>query len=171
MTPELYGESYRAGFEGTIRFLRSRGAPSRDSAEEAAQAAWARGWERRHQLRDDHLVVSWVNMIALNVFRGGLRRCGPDASNHEELPELAGPGEANLAAIDAAKVLQLCRPRERALFEQQMNGLTTEEIARDQGVTRTAIRIRFLRARRDARSRMEQRAMELRESHAVAAAG
>src|SRR5580658_6847030 len=109
MTQEVYGESYRRGFEVTIRFLRSRGAPSRDSAEEAAQAGWARGWERLNQLRDDNMVVSWVNTIALNVYRGGIRSAAPN----EALPELTGQIGVNLAAIDAARILRLCRPRER----------------------------------------------------------
>ena len=37
-----------------------------------------------------------------------------------------------------------------------------EEIARENGVTETAIRIRLMRARRAARSHMEKRAFELR---------
>jgi DNA-directed RNA polymerase specialized sigma24 family protein len=102
--------------------------------------------------------VSWVNTIALNVYRGSIRR-GPTEGL---APELAGAPGVDLAAIDAARILRLCRPRERTLFQQQMTGLTTEEIARQQGVTSTAIRIRLLRARRDARSRLEQRATDQR---------
>jgi hypothetical protein len=30
--------------------------------------AWARGWERRHQLRDDWMIFAWINSIALNMF-------------------------------------------------------------------------------------------------------
>jgi len=166
MTQEVYGESYERCFEVTIRFLRSRGAPTRDCAEEAAQAGWARGWERLNQLRDDAMVVSWVNTIALNVYRGGIRSAAPN----EVLPELPGQVGVNLAAIDAARILRLCRPRERTLFEQQLHGLTTEEIAREQGVTRTAIRIRLLRARREARSRVEKRATELQETYRTSVA-
>ena len=44
-------------------------------------------------------------------------------------------------------------------------GVTAEEIARKQGVTETAIRIRLLRARRAARSRVEKRAARIQEHH------
>jgi DNA-directed RNA polymerase specialized sigma24 family protein len=46
-----------------------------------------------------------------------------------------------------------------------MRGVTAEEIARKQGVTETAIRIRLLRARRAARSRVEKRAARIQEGH------
>jgi DNA-directed RNA polymerase specialized sigma24 family protein len=57
----------------TVRFLESRGS-ARDSAEEIAQAAWVRGWERIEQLRDVAMVFTWVNTIALNIFRSDCRR-------------------------------------------------------------------------------------------------
>ena len=60
--------------------------------------------------------------------------------------------ERNLAPLDAAKILKFCTPSDRMLFEQQMGGLTTNEIAKKHGVTATAIRIRFLRARRAVRA-------------------
>src|ERR1700680_3274425 len=71
MTRNEYGEAYEAGFDRTVRFLLSRGA-QRDDAVEAAQAAWARGWERVTQLRDESLVMTWVNAIAFNFLRNGL---------------------------------------------------------------------------------------------------
>jgi DNA-directed RNA polymerase specialized sigma24 family protein len=75
----------------------------------------------------------------------------------------------DLAPLDAAKILKFCTPSDRMLFEQQMGGLTTNEIAKKHGVTATAIRIRFLRARRAVRARVEERAVELRERAATAA--
>ena len=73
MTKEGYGQAYQRGFELTVRFLLSRGV-QRDNAREVAQAAWVRAWERLSQLRDDNLVVTWVNTIALNVYRGLIRK-------------------------------------------------------------------------------------------------
>jgi DNA-directed RNA polymerase specialized sigma24 family protein len=62
--------------------------------------------------------------------------------------------------MDVARILAFCRPNDRHLLEQQyVNGVTTQEMAREQGVTETAIRIRLLRARRDARSQVERRTL------------
>lgn len=160
MTSEEYGQAYQRGYNLTVRLLLSRGAP-RDRAREVAQAAWARGWERLSQLRNDHLVVTWVNTIALNVYRSVLR----SEPCFQELPELSTKAGVNLAAIDVARILRICRPCDRVLLEQQMRGVTAEEIARAQGVTETAIRIRLLRARRAARARVEKRAARIRESY------
>jgi RNA polymerase sigma-70 factor (ECF subfamily) len=108
----------------------------------------ARGWERLSQLRNDRLVRIWVNTIALNVYRSVLRR----EPAYHPLPELSTRADVNLAAIDVARILKVCRPCDRALLEQHMGGFTIEEIARNQGATQTAIRIRLLRARRAART-------------------
>jgi len=157
MTRETFGQAYQQGFRRTVRLLRSRGA-SPHSAEDVAQAAWLRGWERLHQLRDERMIVSWVNAIAVNVHRYTIHY----EARYQELPDLHSSAGIDLARIDAAKILTLCRPRDRDLFEQQMGGLTADEIATQQGVSTTAIRIRFLRARRAARASLEGRAAELR---------
>jgi DNA-directed RNA polymerase specialized sigma24 family protein len=166
MTRAEYGQAYQTGFQRTVRFLISRGA-QRDGAQEAAQAAWARGWERLGQLRSEDMVLRWVNSIALNSYRGVLRR----ELLNQPLPELSSTYRIDLARIDMDRVLKSCRPSERILFEQRMQGATTEEIARDQGVTETAIRIRLMRARRSARTIMERRAIQLRREDELRFAG
>lgn len=153
MTRDEYGQAYQKGFDLTVRLLLARGAPV-DRAREVAQAAWARGWERLWQLRNGNLVFKWVNSIALNVHRSFLRREPPC----QELPQLRSEAGVDFAAIDMARILSICCPRERALLEQQMCGETAEEMARKQGITETAIRIRLLRARRAVRDRIERRA-------------
>ena len=50
LTREDYALAYKDGYSKTVRFLASTGAPM-ELAEEVAQAAWARGWERLSQLR------------------------------------------------------------------------------------------------------------------------
>jgi len=157
-----YGDAYILGSERTTRFLMSRGV-SRSRAEELSQEAWVRGWEHLHQRRGESAVGSWVNTIALNLFRNELRR----ERLTQPLMEVQSGLRANIAAIDVGRILSLCRPGERALLEHQLNGVTVNEVARVAGVTTTAIRIRLLRARRAIRARLEQRAARLRESQAL----
>jgi len=152
MTREGYGQAYQRGYELTVRFLLSRGL-GRDIASEVAQTAWVRGWERLTQLRNETMVVTWVNTIALNVYRTLLR----SETARRELPEVADRAVAiDLAAIDVARVLNSCGPRDRILLEQYMDGFTMAEIAERQNATETAVRIRLLRARRAARGRAER---------------
>jgi RNA polymerase sigma-70 factor, ECF subfamily len=155
MTTDGYGQAYQRGFEVTVRFLLSRGM-QRDNAHEIAQAAWVRGWERLNQLNDEGLVVAWVNTIALNVYRRVLRREPLNVTASKLRDKTA---VIDVAAIDMKHVLEFCRPRDRMLLEQCLKGATTAEIAREHGVSVTAIRVRLLRARRHARSRVERRAL------------
>ncbi len=97
--------------------------PAHLEREDVAQAAWLRGWERLHQLRDEGKIVNWVNAIAANKHRRGSQQ---DA-RYQTLPKLCGQGGIDVAAIDAARILTLCRPQDRILFERQMGGLTTEQ--------------------------------------------
>jgi DNA-directed RNA polymerase specialized sigma24 family protein len=75
MTRDGYGQAYQRGFDRTVGFLVSRGV-DRDSANEVAQAVWLRGWERLPQLRNESLVVTWVNTIR-GWKRKRLGRAGP----------------------------------------------------------------------------------------------
>jgi DNA-directed RNA polymerase specialized sigma24 family protein len=159
MTQEGYGQAYQVGFRKTVRVLRSRGASMND-AEDVAQAAWLQGWQKLDQLRDESMITGWVNAIAINYHRRGCRY----EARFQELSEICGHVGIDLAPLDAAKILKFCSPADRMLFKQQLGGLTTQEIARHQGVSPTAIRIRFLRARRAVRARVETRAAELLEA-------
>ena len=163
MTREGYGQAYQRGFDLTVRFLLSRGV-HRDNANEVAQAAWVRGWERLGQLRNESLVVTWVNTIALNVYRSLIRREPVNQTLLEPQDKTVG---IDLAAIDIARVLTFCRPSDRRLLEQCMSGVTTSEMARELGASETAVRIRLLRARRDARSRVEKKKFVARRPAAM----
>ena len=98
------------------------------------------------------MVLTWVNAIALNAYRGILRR----EPCYVGVPELR-TAEASWAALDVGRILGFCHPRDRALLQLELEGLTAKEIASKEGVTTTAIRIRLLRARRRVRSKVERR--------------
>ena len=151
MTPEQYGDAYQRGYGMTVRFLVARGV-QHDEAKDVAQTAWVKGWERLAQLRNGSLVTTWVNSIALNVYRK-LTRSEPVSQMLLEHNQRTA--EIDLAAIDIARVLSMCRPSDRHLLEMRMNGATTAEIACQQGVTNTTTRVRLLRARRNISSRLE----------------
>ena len=157
MTKEGYGEAYREGLDRTIRYLMYRGVP-RDAAADIAQLAWMRGWERLRQLRDDSMLLPWINVIAMNCHRRAMRH---ERSLFELESSAAGrsrsinPTATNLAAIEISRALQRCDANSRGLLEAQMSGTTVKELAAELGVTETAVRIRLHRARRAARMMLE----------------
>jgi len=152
MTNEDYGKAYEKGFDRTIRFLVSRGL-SYDAAQDTAQAAWAKGWEHREQLRDPNLVLTWTNSIALNIHRTYLRR----EPQTQTLPELQARPRMNVAAIDVKRILGDCKPNDRVVLEgHYIEGYGTHEIARQHGWSETGVRIRLLRARRSVMKKLSR---------------
>ena len=151
MTQGEFGTAYLDGCNRTVRFLLSRGL-SEDAARETAQAAWARGWERRAQIRDDQKSLTWVNSIALNLYRSQLRR----EQKHEPMREMSVPTRVSLDSIDARLLLDRCRRCDRELLVRRyLFGYELRELARDQGCTATAVRVRLMRARRVLRGLFE----------------
>ena len=145
MTAEYFAHSYERGFIATSRFLRSRGIQT-DSVPDIAQAAWAKAWERREQLRDVTLLLTWVNSIALNVYRSSLRQLKPS----EALSDVAAaPALSNVSNIDVKRMLGECKPIDRTVLESHyISGYNMKEIALENQCSETAVRIRLLRARR-----------------------
>lgn len=152
MTRDEYGTAYERGFPITVRFLISRGLIT-DVAEETSQAAWAKGWESLAQLRNEHMLLTWVNSIALNLDRGIRRK-----PLFQPLPELSAAPKVNLAAIDVNRLLMSCKSADRVVLQKRyLEGWEIPEIARLHGWTETAVRIRLMRARRSARAQMDDR--------------
>lgn len=146
MTNEEYGQAYEKGFDRTVQFLISRGLSS-ESAEEMAQGAWVRGWEKMNQLRDSRLLMTWMNTIALNMYRTSLRH----PPFLQGIFEVHDSPKVNFAAIDIQVLLKTCKENDRLVLERHyIEGYTVREIATAHGWTETAVRIRLLRARRAA---------------------
>ena len=143
-----YAEAFENGFPATRRFLLSRGA-ALEEAEEIAQAAWVRGWEYRDQLRDPGLVGFWVNSIARNLFRAKFR-----AKAAVPIDGIDAPYTMNLEEIELRRLLDRCPRRDRELLERSLEGYSAEEIARDEGITSTGIRVRMLRIRQALRDQL-----------------
>jgi RNA polymerase sigma factor (sigma-70 family) len=161
MTREQYGQAYQKGFNLTVRFLVSRGL-AYDSAQETAQAAWVKGWERLSQLRDPTMVLTWMNSIALNIHRSYIRR----EPLLQTLPELSTAPKINLAAIDVRRILKSCKHNDRMVLQRHyLEGFKVQEIAEQQGWTETAVRIRLLRARRTVGKRLGRRYPETPATH------
>lgn len=142
MEKNEYANAFENGFAATRRFLLSRGAKL-EEADEIAQAAWVRGWEYRDQLRDPSLVGYWVNSIARNLFRARFRQAPMASLEHIEPAYHMGLEKT----IELNRMLERCSDRDRALLEKSLDGYSAEEIAKNEGISSTGIRVRLLRIR------------------------
>lgn len=144
LTEEQYAAAFQGSFRKTLRFLRSRGA-TEDLAEEVAQEAWARGWERLHQLRNPEVVDVWVNSIAKHLWRNRVVR---DQRNRELSDNMALSHNPD-GRILWHQITQACGDEEQKLLNlHYVRGYTSNEIAERVGSTALAIRLRLMRTRR-----------------------
>jgi len=144
ITDECFSIGYQNGFQATVRFLLARGL-SYELALETAQAAWTKGWEKRAQLREPALLLTWTNTIALNIYRSSLRR----ESLNETLPPPAASVSLDVSAIDVERILTQCKPSDgRIIRNHYIDGYKAREIAQLHGCSEMAVRIRLYRARR-----------------------
>ena len=141
---EQFSQAYLKGFSATRRFLISRGV-YKDTAEEIAQAAWAKGWEYRFQLQQPELLGVWVNSIAKNMLLNQIRM----NQRFSELTESPSLSPKMALMLDAQRMLNKCPSRDAQLLsEYYIMGYTTDEIAKNTGSCPATIRVRLLRLRR-----------------------
>ncbi len=149
LTRESFGAAYSNGCTRTVNFLMSKGFPE-EEARETAQAAWARGWERRHQIRKPEKTLPWVNAIALNLGRNRIRQQARSQTFEDQptrTPDLA-------ASADVEKMLGQCREKDRTLLKRRyIFGWGIDDLAVESDCTRRAIRVRLHRARKSLRER------------------
>lgn len=146
MEKNEYANAFENGYAATRRFLLSRGA-ALEEADEIAQAAWARGWEYREQLRDPSLVGYWVNSIARNLFRARFRTAPTTSLENVEPAYNMGLEKS----LELKRMLDRCSDRDRDLLEKSLDGYSAEEIAKTEGISSTGIRVRLLRIRQSLR--------------------
>lgn len=146
MTRDQYGKAYEAGISQTIRYLIPRGV-NRCDAEDVAQQAWLRGWERLSQLRDDARLLEWVQTIGRNTLRSARRRNRLCQLSENEEPFAERVDRDSV--IDAERVLSECSQTDRQLLmDYYIFGRCGKEIAHERGLTTDAIHCALLRARR-----------------------
>ncbi len=144
LTVEQYGAAYQAGFPRTVRFLRSRGA-NEDAAEEIAQAAWSRGWERLHQLRTPEALEVWIASIAKHMFSAHAIKV-QRSEEIEETTAACGPSSTSLLWNE---IVSCCQPEEKRLLSlHYVSGYSSGEIAKKLGCSALAVRLRLMRVRR-----------------------
>jgi RNA polymerase sigma factor (sigma-70 family) len=145
MTNTEFAEAYAAYNSNTLQFLLSRGI-SPAQAEEVAQAAWSRGWERRESLREADKIGAWVNTIALNMLRRKMR----NGKREVELnPNLDAPVRStSIERLDASKMIGSLSEADRTLLLMHaVEGRTSEEIGEACDLSAVAVRVRLCRAK------------------------
>jgi RNA polymerase sigma factor (sigma-70 family) len=143
-----FAKVYQRSFAKTCKFVCSLGADY-NTAEEIAQSAWARGWQRRHQLLQPQFLATWVHAIARNLYRESYAK----ARRLTELDEYGFTSNV-LHKIEVEDMLSNCtKPETHFLHLVYFEGYTSEEIAARHKVSPVTIRVRLMRLRQSLRER------------------
>jgi RNA polymerase sigma factor (sigma-70 family) len=146
VTHEEFAEAYRVGFPVTARLLMKKGLTS-DLAVEISQTAWMKAWEHLAQLRNRDSLLPWVRCIALNHLRTFVNR----SIKWETLENVAAVHPAVTARVESERILERCNEKQRTLLTRYyLEGLTTGDIAKQDGCSELAIRLKLCRARKSA---------------------
>lgn len=146
ITAMEFQDAYATGFPRTVRFIRSKGVNPCD-AEEIAQAAWAKGWERRRQLKCAESLSSWINSIAFNVLRNFARK-SKRSMEFQACHDRGVAPAAVPARLDLQRVTSACSPLDRRLlWFRYVEGRSSSEAGEILGLSAVAARIRLMRTR------------------------
>lgn len=127
-----------------------------EEAEDLAQEAFCRAFERWDRVRDMRNSVGYLYRIGVNAHRSVLRRLSM-AVKHSIRPGTPDDSIARVDERDAVRRLlaELPRGQREALVLVDWLGLTSEEAGQALGVAPGTIRVRVTRARRMLRERGE----------------
>lgn len=154
ISSEEFAEHYTRHFGHVVGTIRRR-TLTLDEAQDIAQEAWTRGWEKRAQYNGTAQLHTWITKIALNELFDRRRRlarysfCGTDSLFLlTEEPHIE-------QALDTELLLQRCKPKTAQLLTARyVFGHSTEEMAHARNRSNQTIKINLMNARREARAVM-----------------
>lgn len=155
LTPEQFTAAYRAGYGKTVGRVVRRGFPLED-AEDAAQDAYLRAWERLEQLRDPARFGPWVNAIAPRQAVSNHRRIHRvEALEPGYEPKVAW--DVDVRVFDLPRAMQRLSARQRQIVEAKSAGYSAGEIAAKLGLSVATVYSQYSRAVAEIRRQMNSR--------------
>jgi RNA polymerase sigma-70 factor (ECF subfamily) len=161
LTREQFAAAYEQYFGLTVHTMKKRYALPLHTAEEFAQQAWVRGWEKLEQWKGESALFHWINTIASNLVRAEFR----DARAHQintdlELDGFVAPNPSPEQQVEVALLhrrIEDLPVRYRAVAVELCQGAGLQEIAKCVGTSETAVRLRAFRMRLILREQMHDR--------------
>lgn len=153
-----------------LRAMALRDTANGELADEVAQEALVRGWERRHQYRDGTSPKAWLLAMVRSQILDRHRRQDRDRRHlpdlirgellrHRDCSDEDQLQEDRLQALD--QCLQTVAPQHRELLDLvHRDGLSTDDAAEIIGISSAACRQRLSRLQRSLRDCIDQRLQE-----------
>jgi len=114
--------------------------------DEAVQECLYKAWQKRHQLKDERFMQTWVIRILINECHNIQRKRGTELSL-DEVPERVAPADADSGLHDA--LFSLDEKLRLPIMLYYIEGFTTSEIARILRWPQGTVKSRMRRGRQE----------------------
>jgi len=146
MDQETFTKEYNTGFIITWKLFLRKGIPN---AQDWAQAAWTRAWEKRDQWRGDSTFRSWVITIGVNLYRMSLRNTGAkynqvDMIDQSDCWKFVNDVDNRLNTLSLTS--QLPKSDQTILEHYFITGHTAKEVSELVGMNELGVKSRIHRA-------------------------
>jgi len=121
--------------------------------DDAVQECLYKAWEKRHQLRDERFMRTWVIRILLNECHNIQKKRNRELPL-DELPERTAPMDANYELHDA--LLNLEGTLQLPIVLHYMEGFSIKEISQMLRLPQGTIKSRMLRGRRELKEMLNE---------------
>lgn len=150
-----FRQLYRRHTPAMEHMLRALGVRGEDDLDDLIQETWIRASRRLPDFEWRSALSSWLIGIAINVARRWFRRHRAKVVPLSAAADVALPGQHADSGVVDALIAQLPAKLQKVFLLRAVEGFTFEEIARRMHCTPEAARVRYLRARRALRARVE----------------
>jgi RNA polymerase sigma factor (sigma-70 family) len=146
MIEEVYIAAYQKDYDAVVRYVYSLG-HNPEIAEDIAQSAWLKAWEKRETFRGDCTVKTWVCLIARHKLimylrkydnRPNVNQLTPDCNKRTFLPDYDTP-------LAVEQMMNWIRPAERGVLLDWSRGYTYDELAGGLGLSPGGAKTRISR--------------------------
>ncbi len=145
MTNEEFSERIVAMMQTLYRVSYSQLAKS-DERDDAVQECLYKAWKKRHQLRDERFMQTWVIRILINECRN-IRKKNARELPKDRLSERAVPPDADYELHDA--LMNLDERLRLPILLHYMEDYTVKEIAKILSLPQGTVKSRMLRGRKE----------------------
>lgn len=145
MTDEIFAERIVGMTQTLYRVSYSQLSQSCDR-EDAVQECLYKAWKKRHHLKDERVMQTWVIRILINECRNIQKKGGRELPL-DELPERAAPSTANHELHDA--LFSIDETIRLPILLYYVEGYSTQEIAQILRLPQGTVKSRMSRGRRE----------------------
>jgi RNA polymerase sigma-70 factor (ECF subfamily) len=164
---DSFDQFYRGSRVRLVQYLYAAGGDLAE-AQDAAQEAYARAWQRWHTVSTADDPEAWVRVVGWRIMANGWRKLRGRAGaylRHGTAPPSPPPGDDRLSLVDALRLIPV--EQRVAIVLHHILDLPVTTVAAETGVPLGTVKARLARGRRALAGLLDHTDAELTEAESV----